>query len=270
MTTLNRISAALAKKPAKQEPALPLDMIRDYLLQHPLSTALHITPREIHTALLRFHEFLATKSTPSGVVPTNVQPRIAPCALCNSSMEIDQKNGALLCSSCGCVRDGLLMHGFVAQTEPDYETHKKRSKHIPGVSDWIRDKFSAHSEPQGYNILDDLAHWNGQTFCHPEDTLKQIHGHIVDWTTKLHHGFKREVCIAVALFYPLLKDIFLNPDAVYKHIQNHRKGITDAIVIDPRQKGTFRCTQCSEMCFTKKDARLHCKWKSFGPIAKTR
>ena len=241
-----RARAAAASKPAAtaDAPFLPLCSIELFLRSHALFQAARLDLHELHRYILEFHA-LERKRMPSPP-PWRGGRRADPnaCSQCGADVELDAREGCVVCTSCGVVQREVVFGGPSFQPEPEISAKAARG-HACAVS------LVASDEP--HNNEPDHAHRN-QYAKQPDEEVRRHHQRQQAAFPKKHSKLETVVC--AALFHGLLRGSTPAEEKV-------RAAIAKAEPIERvefAKKREFKCA-CGAVEFSRKAARFHCKWK---------
>lgn len=260
MTDLrSRLERATVKgnvaSPTSDSTVIPYDCIRDYLEDQDLVIISRVCSRDLHSAILYIERKLChpVQDTEETVHPTVRRPY--DCTECAMGYYlIDSVNGHYVCSNCGVVPNqaslNITREWIDRVRDEDLAPPSKRTKHVPGVPDWMVNKNSANPHA-GYGIRarEALEHLNGYLNVNP-DMLQLAHQNFLRWT---ENGYSREVKMLACLYHPILRSQFLTETTV-RDMVRFRASIPQ--VQDPIPQPTFPC-RCGMLHHTKKDARYH-------------
>ena len=224
------------------EVVLPYDVVRDYLVDHPLVSHAILEPRAVHRALVALHGRLgAPQQAPQ---PPPVRPR---CPHCGVGREVlDAHEGWYVCDDCGVVLSGSVNVTPEFQAAPQLKASCARARCVPGVP------WTLLMPPKERSYREELAHWN--TYAHVgTDDLAYLDRVLCAWTDGCH---PRLVRVVAALLYDRIRPQFAAAAATRARLRK-RKALET--VDDPTPAPRFACATCARACHTARDARFHCK-----------
>ena len=240
---------------ANESMVVPYDCIRDYLEGQRVVQLSKVCSRDLHSAILYVERKLrhpAVVETEDPPPPTLVPPE---CVECNKGYYlVDAVNGNHVCSHCGVVPNraslNITREWIDGVRDEDLAPRSKRSRHVPGVPEWMVKKNSANPRAAyEQRALEDLENMNGYMHVNP-DVVRLAHQNFLRWT---ENGYSREVKMLACLFHPILRSQFLTETDVRSMVRV-RSSIPQ--VEDPIPKPTFPC-RCGMLHHTKKGARYH-------------
>lgn len=237
--------------PAVSAPLLvPLDLLRDVLVEHPLVAHLGLAVDETHAALLGLHAW-----TPAQASTAPARPPARACSHCDQvgTERLDAREGHRVCTACGAVLSGPLNVVREYDAPPRDDVFYDKPTRLQGVS---RAVVEATSVPRPRSYRADLEHWN--QFTHAgHDTLTDADRTLQTWT---EGGHRYEARLAAVLLRPVLQHHYPNPNGLRARLQ---RGEALPVIHDPEPPARFACPTCDARRHTAKDARFHCR-TSFG------
>jgi len=253
MSLLARVSRAVHHEPpalaGRKRVLFPLEAVRGFLEGHRLTRGLGLDARELHAALLDFHELQTAASPPAVVTAPVVAPTCTECRV--GFLTLDMHEGCEVCDHCGLVQVmGLnFLPDPVHDDKPVAHPRATRGTGVPGVSHWLMLRM----QPERRNPhLAELHHWN--QFVHRTDgELRELAEFLLTWTAGSHTAGAR---MAACLLHRELASSFPDEGDVRRCAQLGRKlSVVETTVPVP----TFFCETCHKGFHDRKSATWHCR-----------
>ena len=267
MSLLTRVNKTVNDStPVREEnrPILLFESVRHFMENHSVIQAMRINAREVHSALLDYHN-MKTKESPCKSESIQRKPNCRECG--KGFLVIDHREGYEVCDYCG------LVHAQGLNFLPDYEEeheHRNSQRGIPGVPQWMIQKMYAESSDVS-SFKSDLEHWNHYANISTDD-LNAIACDLDNWTKDKGTTKTRTECchtraskIAAALLYKDIRDKFQSEDAIRNHVRSasyrHVTGESSELqeVRQEVREARFFCPTCNAGLHDRKSARWHCK-----------
>ena len=269
MSLLTRINKTVNNStPVKQEqrPVLIFESVRHFLENNVVVQAMRVDAREVHSALLDYHNMKTKKSLCKTELPPPLKPKCRECGI--GFIIIDHRQGCEVCDHCGLVHaQGL---SFLPDYEEEQREHKMSCRGIPGVPQWMIQKMYADRIDTS-SFQSALEHWNHYANI-PTDDLNALAYDLEDWAkekwmpkTNTQCSHTRTARIAAALVYKDLRDKFADEyqirnhvrDASYRFVTGESSELPEVRQEVPEPK--FFCPTCNAGLHDQKSARWHCK-----------
>jgi rubrerythrin len=259
MSLLTRVNKTVNDSTPVRQGNLPIllfETVRHFMENHTVIQAMRIDVREVHSALLDYHN-MKTKESPSKSELIERKPNCRECG--KGFLVIDHREGCEVCDYCGVV------HAQGLNFLPDYEKgheHRASQRGIRGVPQWMIQKIYTESR-DGSSFMSELEHWNHYANISTDD-LNAIAYNLDNWT-KDKGSYTRAAKIAASLLYKDIKEKFPSEDAIRNHVRSasyrHVTGVTSELqeVRQEFRAPTFICPTCNFCLHDRKSARWHCK-----------
>lgn len=253
---------------------LPYSCCSEFIAAHPFVTMFHISPMDIHDAVIHLDTFLVRMLSTRTI---NEDVDVRRCFECKlGSIVVDDRNGYEVCAECGLVqtRGNINIVPEFVHGVDESDLPRKRTWGVRGVPQWMVQKtFTERDANVPRTYMDELEQMNAYMHLTLDD-LSLCERWLQQWSGGHYAPLVR---VSAAMMYTVLRDKFIRESDVRlchrklkqyagTKIQNGRMVPTWSlgwnklpVVKDVVPTATFECPTCGAMEHTRKGARYHCR-----------
>lgn len=235
MSLLERLGRTKKQDPeGRKEVLFPFSIAEEYLSSSPLVLELGVAPELVHRS------FLDLERRPPSVQSITSLRR---CFECRGILEVDAREGVEVCTDCGIVQNRASLN-----IVPEYVIPADRGTKRMRMSSTL---LSRGEQKTTSSFWRDLAHYN--IFTHlSEDSLRAADARLRGWCPP----YGRNAALAASLLGPALRRLVPASASIRSTLE---RGSSLAPVEDALPVPRFPCAECKRPCFSRKDARWHCR-----------